>query len=74
MPNAPLCALVHDSSRCEPHALAASARACLADIRTVLARHGFVRAAAGLALAALAVEDDLEAIALDRLMAGEAAE
>ncbi|HSV27917.1 MAG TPA: hypothetical protein VLL76_00120, partial [Candidatus Omnitrophota bacterium] len=59
MPHAPLCALVHASSSLEPQPLAASARACLADIRLVLDRHGFTRTANALLLARMALEDDL---------------
>lgn len=74
MQNYSLCALVHDGRQADPNTLAANARACLADLRVTLVRHGFVRAAAAMALAALAIEDDLEAHALDRLLAGQAAE
>jgi hypothetical protein len=63
MPNVPLCALVHDTDRLDSRVLAVSARACFADIRVVLARHGFCRAASALQLAAMALEDDLDDIA-----------
>lgn len=68
MSNAPLCALVHETAL-DPRRMAGSARACLADIRMVLIRHGFDRAANGVLLASLAVEEDLR-----DLQAREAAE
>jgi hypothetical protein len=63
MTNAPLCALVHDETNFDPGRLAACARACMRDVRAVLARHGFERSANGLTLATMALQDDLDAIA-----------
>ena len=48
MQNYSLCALVHDGRQADPNTLAANARACLADLRVTLVRHGFVRAAAAI--------------------------
>lgn len=62
MPQAPLCALVYGAAVLEPQPLAASARACLSDIRLVLDRHGFGRTANALLLARMALEEDLSRI------------
>lgn len=61
MPHTPLCALVFNTDGVDAHHVAASARACLSDIRLVLTRMGFERAANGILLASLAIEDDLQA-------------